>query len=156
MALYRAMRLTTNIHKATCLSERREMQQQRSRRHDGMIEGMTNVINQDTVMARTSMGDARSAFNHRVARVRTTYKEQCPRLDVLNSSALSLKSHHAGSVQTWVHLPASHPNWQEATVKDPAWTDCVMTQQLLQARASKNRGDTDKYVSNVVEGRMKD
>ena len=33
-----------------------------------------------------------------------------------------LKICDAGSVSTWVHLLATHPNWQEAAIKDPDWT----------------------------------
>ena len=30
-----------------------------------------------------------------------------------------LKICDAGTVNTWLHLPATHPNWQEAAIKDP-------------------------------------
>ena len=110
-----------------------------------------------------SMGDAwRLAFNDRVARV---HQGAVHRIGVVGSRALTLNSHDAGSVETWVQLFASHPHWQAAAIKEPEWTvptqiiqdnlsdvDCVMTQQMLQARASKNEGDAVKMPTKVVGG----
>ena len=65
-----------------------------------------------------------------------------------------------------MHLLASHPSWQEAA-EEAKWTvlmqimkdnlkemDCVMIQQMLQAQASKNKGETVKHATKVVDGRM--
>ena len=80
------------------------------------------------------------------------------RFEIASSSALpNLKTSHVGSVRIRVHLPATHPNWQQAAVNAPEWTvlmqilkdvqnemDCVMVQQMLQARTNKNKGETVK------------
>ena len=76
------------------------------------------------------------------------HKKACPTVDVLDS-ALTLRSHDAGSVRTWVHLHPSHPNWQEVSIKESEWTvlpdfiidslsemDCLMMQQMAQTGTS--------------------
>ena len=40
----------------------------------------------------------------------------------LEIRALTLKTHDAGSVTTWVHLPPSHPNWQYVAITGQEWT----------------------------------
>ena len=90
-----------------------------------------------------------------VAQVDPQCKKPCPRQEVLEHRTLTVKSHDAGSVKTLVNLPPSHPNWQEVSIREPEWTvlveitkhnhsemDCLMIQQMAQARASKeNRGE---------------
>ena len=43
----------------------------------------------------------------------------------------------AGSVKTWVYLPATHPNWQEATIKEPEWR--VLLQLIKDSRNDMDR-----------------
>ena len=98
-----------------------------------------------------------------MARVHPIHNEQCSKLEVLGDSALNLKSNDAGSVKTWLHLPASHPSWQEAAtvrmgiiIRRSHEMDCGMIQQMLLARARKNKGETAKCATKEFEGRMKD
>ena len=46
-----------------------------------------------------------------------TKKRKRPKLQIVDNSALSLKSWNARSVKTWEHMPPSHPNWQEVAIK---------------------------------------
>ena len=68
-----------------------------------------------------------------------------------------------------VHLPPTDQNWQKVAIKEPERTvllqiindnindmDCVMIQQMMQARTSMHKGGTVNCAENVVESRMKD
>ena len=88
----------------------------------------------------------------RVARVDPQSKKACPKLEVLDNSALTLKSHDAGSLYCWVHHPPSHAHWQDVSTREPVWTvlvdiiqdylsdmDWLMIQQMIQARVIKKQ-----------------
>ena len=166
------MRLTTNISDNNLhLGEEEKSSHSGAEATNGMIESIRNLISEDNVQALTSMEDAwTSAFNDWKAPVHPNYEDPCQRLEVVGESARSpwevmmqdeLK--HGG------HLPPPHPHWQQEAIKEPEWTvlilifndnlndmDCVMIQQMLQARVSKNRGETVTGAAKVVESRMKD
>ena len=112
------------------------------------IESPRHSVHKDNIKALMSMGDAlKRTFSDRVAPVHPQNKKTCPNIDILKNSALTLKSHGAGSDKTWVHLPPSHPIWQAVAIKEPEWTvlmeiiqddfiemDCLMIQQIAQAK----------------------
>ena len=102
-----------------------------------------------------SMGDAwKRAFNDMVAGVDPLYRKARPKLEVLENSALTLKSHDAGPVKAWVHLPPSHPNWKSPP--EPQWT--VLRNELLDGsnkghkqEQTRKRGDSEVRREAVEE-----
>ena len=85
---------------------------------------------------------------------------------VVDDSAFSLTSYDVGAAKTWVHKHTLHAGWKEVSIKETKWKvliqvieehlnamDCIMAQQMVDARLSKKRGDTLKYAATVVEAR---
>ena len=116
-----------------------------------MIESRGNLINNVNVKALMTMGDTwKRAFNDRVARIYPQCKKTCPKMDVLEDTALTSNRHDTGSVKTWVHLLT---NWQEVSIREPGWAvqmeiitkhvsdmdDCLVIRHMAQRRASKYR-----------------
>ena len=75
------------------------------------------------------------------------YKNACPKLEVLDSTALTLRSHDAGSAKTRAYICLVAPNWQEVSIEGSEWTalmeimsdtfsdmDWLKMQQMEQAR----------------------
>ena len=54
-------------------------------------------------------------------------------LEVADDVAVSLKSYDVGAVRTWVHIPTTHPGWQEVAIKAGIMIDHVKDVDCIMA-----------------------
>ena len=131
-----------------------------------MIERVKDFFNKDNVRAPMPMRDAwKRIFNGRVAHVKLEFEKSALVCRSLITARSPSKAMMRDQSKREVHLPPTLPNWQEVSIRVPEWTvfffeiskdnlsemDCLMMQHMVQALASKQKGETVKYVEKLVE-----
>ena len=99
------------------------------------------------------------AFKNRTGEGHPQYKGQCKNIEVLHDSAMSITSYEMGAVNQNLRARTTLASEVEQrldkrmpiTKENLKETDCATIQQMIEVRRGKNRRETMKHVTKIVD-----